>query len=448
MSDKTTTILGILAFAAVLALAFFVMSGPAQQSIIPQTTSNQYAVGQTVIWTHGLERADGMALFSQLGCANSADYNPVQVSYAAVLDCQTSGGQQIIPSPTAYVLTTVSCNYFTATGAASASLNGQASATIPQGATSCTLRTQYQATKNGVTAARDDSHPVTLGVLAQSPQCSGSYACSGYTLKTCVNGQVSSDVKPCQYGCSNGACIGGCVPNSVTCNGDTWYYQCAYDGTVQSLKQTEAGKICMNGQIITQPTPTPTQAYKDCPDGSRVLESASCPPWCGDGICNNGETSASCLRDCPLNAPECSNVGEVVCVGPVQYKTCQPNQKYSDVSSIKYTDGTVIPAGICRDGKFYRDCGNGAVVDLSQSCPQNQTGQCPLAMPAPPSCPVGQVAKTVSGADGCFASWVCQQQSVVPPTTKDWLSDNWLYVVGGVFVVVLLLIGYYALKKD
>ncbi|MCY1039810.1 tenascin-X [Corallococcus sp. bb12-1] len=68
-----------------------------------------------------------------------------------------------------------------------------------------------------------------------------------------------------------------------------------------------------------------------CGDGvcNNGESSATCPgdcgapaPYCGDGVCNNGESSATCPGDCGAPAPYC---GDGVCDSNETWRNCAPD---------------------------------------------------------------------------------------------------------------------------
>ena len=90
--------------------------------------------------------------------------------------------------------------------------------------------------------------------------------------------------------------IGLCDPDTLTCE-----IQNREDGTACDDGDPCLGDdACLNGVCEAGTTPscnTPT-ACETCPD------ICPCPPTCGDGICDPGETIETCPSDCEAVAPE------------------------------------------------------------------------------------------------------------------------------------------------
>lgn len=82
---------------------------------------------------------------------------------------------------------------------------------------------------------------------------------------------------------------------------------------------------CSNGTTISCTSPTTcytTATSVHCATNSGSWQSASCQasgPYCGDGICNNGETYQSCSADCPPPQTRC---GDGICNGDETWQTC------------------------------------------------------------------------------------------------------------------------------
>lgn len=72
---------------------------------------------------------------------------------------------------------------------------------------------------------------------------------------------------------------------------------------------------------------------------------------CGDGICSDGETCATCAIDCPADCPICSMFGAPLCPDS---KQCYPNGKANLCSK----PGVIAVAKPC---KFYNDCVSNAL---------------------------------------------------------------------------------------
>lgn len=246
-----------------------------------------------------------------LGCSFTSGI-PVQVRYKSEFACKTpaTGGLWGIRSVTeSGSATTMQCDVFR--GTSTASLIGQSTANVPSdtiiGQDSCYIHVEYTATGNGKTVTIEDrtfpnGRRFVQVVAPPTPTCTtGQTACTynNMNVQTCSNNAWST-TQNCPVGCSNGACIGECAPNSIQCVGNANYKKCGSNGIYSPVIAINDG-YCSNGQIIPN---TPTQpVYKTCPDGTKVLESADCPSFCGDGKCDSNENIQSCIRDCAAPPP-------------------------------------------------------------------------------------------------------------------------------------------------
>lgn len=252
-----------------------------------------YAPGETVHWRVALNSQDGVPLFAALGCGNAVSYTPVTVIGQTTLICNgnTMGGINL-QSPQ------MSCNVFQGTNAA-ITFNGEASATIPTTATDCYISNLFTAYKNSapdVMKQRDDSTNTGTLVIQVLPVCTtGQRMCSGSQPKVCTNNQWQQS-EVCANGCSAGYCTRVCTTGAKQCYGSLTQVCNAAGEWVFDFTSTS----CVN-------PPPPPNATKICPTGEVVPVASVCPLYCGDALCNNGETSATCLRDCPIVPPPQNN---------------------------------------------------------------------------------------------------------------------------------------------
>jgi hypothetical protein len=122
-------------------------------------------------------------------------------------------------------------------------------------------------------------------------------------------------------------------------------------------------------------------------------ECAPVAPECGDGVCGDGETTATCPADCPASGPEC---GDGTCEGPETPATCPADCK---------TSTPTCGDGICDAGEtlvncfgdcFSNPCGDGKCETWEQSfCPAD-CGQ------PPPPCGNGTCGQG-ENSDNCPA---------------------------------------------
>lgn len=402
MSEKELYAVGIvLLIAVVFSLVYFASGGQipqVPQSIIPSGVGGVYQAvpGSTETWATALDSVTGQAIMSALGCSQNSGV-PVSITRHSDLKCKNSAGQYVYQTVTeTSTPTTMQCNVFQGQSSSfSANLVGQSSAVISSntilGSDSCFIYVEYTGIGNGHTYTINDltvdyrGKPVSI-VAPPTPTCnSGSTTCSGSNVLTCSN-SVYSFSQGCPVGCSNGACLTECSPNSILCVGNANYKLCGSNGIYGSVVAINGG-TCQNG-VIT-PTVPPTPAYKTCPDGSQVLQTAACPTYCGDGMCNSNENPNSCLTDCPI-APVPAN-----------------NSTSCTVNQVK-----------CESINSYRLCGLG------------QVWSDPIDMGSTGTCVNGYLTQTIT--------------PLLPPATNNTI----LYIIGGVFIAIIGLIIYFAVKKD
>jgi hypothetical protein len=123
------------------------------------------------------------------------------------------------------------------------------------------------------------------------------------------------ELSTCTVQCGNGTSLSctsaiNCYStvNSVNCQTNNWGWQSA---TCQASGPYCGDGICNNGESYPScsdcPAPQPRCGDGIC-NGSETWQTCSdCPPpgpYCGDGICNGGEAWWNC-DDCPNNCPTC-----------------------------------------------------------------------------------------------------------------------------------------------
>jgi hypothetical protein len=322
--SKNQKLYGTIAVLLVIAVIAAAMTGILKFSITPSGGDYPSVIqGASAIWTTALDATTGKLIMSGLECSTQAV--PVVVSYNSFLYCKNSAGSfSTVPIADPTSTTTVQCNAWNSGWNGAAVLTGQSSGTVPSGtpvgAGSCYIRVYYTAKYNGNSVGLiDQTGDRSLSVVAApTPSCStGQTTClSSNTVATCNNGAWGSS-STCPVGCSNGKCNQECDfggLNYIRCVNPEAYQACGTNGFYGVFNYLSNGAFCSNGMLYKHcsdgtdvrldmncSTTTP-EATQTCPNGAVVPVGSTCPAYCGDGTCNNGETSTSCLNDCPIPA--------------------------------------------------------------------------------------------------------------------------------------------------
>lgn len=95
----------------------------------------------------------------------------------------------------------------------------------------------------------------------------------------------------------------------------------------------DPGPVCGDG--VCNGGETGASCAADCSGGA---------PVCGDGVCNGAETNASCAADCPSTGPYC---GDGVCNASETANTCGNDCQCSELDAASCAGDTVCVAGAC-----------------------------------------------------------------------------------------------------
>lgn len=274
--------------------------------------------------------------------------------------------------------------------------------------------------------------PGQEGCFACAEDCGGS---------TCGDGDCTGDESPdtCPQDCAR-----LCEPNSVVCIG-TKIRSCAADGaTAVDFDCAEVGRVCGNGQCVEpgcgngvcegsagetpntcpqdcgsvcQPNRTScrgdvlvscsadgrTETETDCGDSDRLCAGGQCVPKgvCGNQVCEQGETEASCAADCAATCgnsicengeeascpADCTECGDGVCGAsetltcPQDCGVCVPSTKLclGGLLRVCNANGTAFEDINC--GVFDRICAAGECVEAgicgNKACEKDEDQSCP-----------------------------------------------------------------------
>ncbi len=224
----------------------------------------------------------------------------------------------------------------------------------------------YEAECAGGVTCAEDKCPTELAACQALPECKAAVACAAAcTTTACVVacGSGKSQAVLTAVQELRSCTKAECAPAGPVCG----------DGTCNEGETTEncaadckaGGPVCGNGSC--EATETPANCAADCKAGG---------PVCGNGTCEATETPANCAADCKAG-PVC---GDGKCEAPETSATCAGD---CPTSGPKCGDGTCdfleefLCPGDC--GSTTPQCGNGQ-CDLGEN-PDNCSADCP----APPT---------------------------------------------------------------
>ncbi len=170
----------------------------------------------------------------------------------------------------------------------------------------------------------------------------------------CGNGACEADesAAACPEDCGS-----ACVPNSVTCQGNTLVtcdgagknateVDCADQGLVCTRGECKPANVCGNGL---------------CESGEDATCAADCVAVCGNRVCENGETSA-CPQDCTVCGDDRCGAGELEGC-PQDCGICIPSERscLGDVLRVCNANGTAFDDIDCRP--FDQKCAVGTCLE-------------------------------------------------------------------------------------
>lgn len=249
--------------------------------------------------------------------------------------------------------------------------------------------------------------------------CSNPSSCS--TCPSTTGSSISSwcnwDQNGCPTGCQSSAGYCGdkiCQSNesSTSCSGDCGSGTTASCSTTYANDYTNGSKTCSS---------------RNCPSGCNYNTNgcpSSCTPtsagYCGDGKCNNTETSAYCPIDCGSTG----YCGDKICAGSETASACPidcgTGTSGSCTASI-YSGNTTVMGSCdwtyCKSGCTWNSagCASGCQTSASVTCPSTSYNQgagsyscnyttCPNGCTYSGSCPSGCYT---SSASSCNANGIC-----------------------------------------
>ncbi len=244
-----------------------------------------------------------------------------------------------------------------------------------------------------------DCKPTCTANCAGKP-CGDIDGCGGLCSGPCPGGGTCTADKNCQGGslCGNGTCDPGetnancatdCKPDCTpACGGKS----CGPNGCGGSCGLCGTGKACTDeGQCVAL---GPVCGNGMCEAGE---SNASCPadckptgPVCGNGMCETGETNANCPADCKPTGPVCGNgtceAGETSASCAADCKTTggscvgkcggQSNGCYCDDLCSNNNDCCADYQTICKGSTCTPKCVANAVCGAPDGCGGKCSGTC------------------------------------------------------------------------
>ena len=205
------------------------------------------------------------------------------------------------------------------------------------------------------------------GATKPEPACISSVlSCDGRQVEVCVGGAKIPVGAPCEFACSDGQCIGVCLPETTSCVSDTEVQTCDQTGTWES-------SFC---------------------------EFACTGDACG-GSCRPG--TVRCGGPDGLDIEACDAAGEWVSTGTTCGGACTAGQctgtcSNGDAQCVPGMDG---PAALTCDGGSWE---NGTLEQCEFSCQQGEcTGVCE---PASKRCVAGNNSEPIAQTCGPDGEWI------------------------------------------
>lgn len=134
-----------------------------------------------------------------------------------------------------------------------------------------------------------------------------------------------------------------CLDGSKVVETGTCYKNCPDGSRIPEANTCPSTKTCLDGSVVL----STATCYKTCPDGSRIVETTACP---STKVCLDGSvvlSTATCYKDCPdgsrirenLPCPEINlpcPPGQICREQPALYKMDSDNNKFSFNNVLKF----------------------------------------------------------------------------------------------------------------